>query len=114
MLEARGIAGRALEDRDLAKEVARHKSMFFRESDAAGEQIDYLRAISGELRLIPENDEWTADLRSDCLEMIDAGLLESEAPTFGELLESIRTIEKCANEVRPWSCPPRPPTSQPQ
>lgn len=36
--------------------VAKHKSMFLSEKNAAGELIDYAAAVSGSLRLVP-NDE---------------------------------------------------------
>ena len=52
-LDDAGVAARALADRAIARSVARHKSIFFREKDAAGNEIDYHGAVSGGLQLIP-------------------------------------------------------------
>ena len=38
---------RALANRDLALDVARHKAVFFRENDINGDVIDYTAAVSG-------------------------------------------------------------------
>jgi len=53
-LDDAGIVQKALADQNLASSVARHKSMFFREKDAAGNWIDYVAAVSGHLQLVPE------------------------------------------------------------
>ncbi len=45
-LDTAGLAAAALADRDLARAVARHKTMFFAENDAAGQRIDYDAAVS--------------------------------------------------------------------
>lgn len=100
MLGAAGIGTKALDDRDLAWDVAQHKSLFFREKDDAGEQVDYQRVVSGELRLVPKRDEWAEVLRSDYLKMIAEGFLESTAPAFDELMVAIRGIEESANRAR--------------
>ena len=52
-LDDAGIAARALADRAIARSVARQKSIFFREKDAAGNEIDYHGAVGGGLQLIP-------------------------------------------------------------
>ena len=44
----------ALADRNLARRVAEHKTMFFRERDRRGDVIDYEAAVMGALRLAPE------------------------------------------------------------
>lgn len=44
----------ALRDRDLARRVARHKGMFFREKDANGQPIDYELAVERALQLVPD------------------------------------------------------------
>ena len=46
-LDDAGIASRALADRELARSVARHKAMFFRENDSNRQRIDYDAAVSG-------------------------------------------------------------------
>lgn len=44
----------ALTDRDLARRVAEHKTMFFRERDGQGDVIDYDAAVMGALHLAPD------------------------------------------------------------
>lgn len=39
----------AANDRELARQVAEHKSMFFAEKDAGGTKIDYFQAADGGL-----------------------------------------------------------------
>ncbi len=46
----------AIADREVATAVALHKSMFFAEKDVAGNQIDYLPAVRGYLRIAPEGE----------------------------------------------------------
>jgi hypothetical protein len=45
-LDDAGYVDRALADRNLARAVAQHKSIFFREKDRQGVDVDYLAAIS--------------------------------------------------------------------
>ena len=40
----------------LALVVACHKSMLFRTNDASGRVVDYVAAVSGGLRLVPDAD----------------------------------------------------------
>jgi len=44
----------AIRDRELARRVARHKSMFFRETDEHGRSIEYEAAVNGALQLVPD------------------------------------------------------------
>jgi hypothetical protein len=97
-LDAAGIAAVALADRDLGKKVADHKNRFFLVKDADGERIDYQNAIKGGLRLVPSADP-RAVLEDDYHRMVEAGLLEVEAPSFDEIMERCAEIETRANEA---------------
>ncbi len=88
----------AVKDRNLAKLVAEHKSMFFAEKDAQGNKINYVAAVNGGMRLVPNGDSRTA-LERDYAAMLDDGLLALHQPSFGDLMEVCRTIEARINVV---------------
>lgn len=85
-------------DRELARQVARHKSIFFAEKDANGARIDYLHAVEGQLRIIPEGPLLSA-LKADYAAMLEDGLLSSYQPTFAAVLESCAHIEETVNRL---------------
>ncbi len=91
-----GIVKAAIADRDLANRVADHKQAFFAEKAPDGSVIDYVRAISGELMLVPVGDALEA-LRSDYQEMISSGLFEEDPCSFEVLMHQCRAIEAEAN-----------------
>ena len=95
-LDQAGYAARALGDRGLALSVARHKAAFFREKDAAGAWIDYERAVSGELKLVPHGTARDA-LEQDYRRMVDDGMLLADAEPFGVLIERCSDLEARAN-----------------
>jgi len=95
-LDRAGYVTDAIADRMLARAVARHKSMFFRERDAARALIDYDEAVTGGLLLVPEGRSADA-LAIDYAAMIDDGLMFEEPPSFAALLESCRSIQGRAN-----------------
>ena len=95
-LDDAGYAATALGDRGLAVSVARHKAAFFREKDAAGAWINYERAVSGELRLVPSGTARDA-LQQDYRRMVDDGMLLEDAEPFGVLLERCADLEARAN-----------------
>ena len=86
----------AVDDRDLSKTVAEHKSMFFAEKDSQGDKIDYFGAVNGGMRLVPTGDSRTA-LERDYLAMLDDGLLSLHQPDFAQLMDSCREIEARVN-----------------
>lgn len=71
--------------------------MFFPEKSADGEWIDYVAAVSGGLRLVP-NETVLAGLSLDYARMLDDGLLPVEAEPFETLLEQCRDLEARANK----------------
>ncbi|WP_419166249.1 nucleotidyl transferase AbiEii/AbiGii toxin family protein [Candidatus Palauibacter sp.] len=95
-LDDAGFAERALADRQLAQSVARHKSMFFREKDAAGHWIDYEAAVSGGLQLRPRGP-FRDELAADYERMIRDGMLFDDEEQFDELMSRCADIEERAN-----------------
>ncbi len=94
-----GIANSAIADRDLAKSVAQHKSMFFAEKAVDRAPIDYEAAVGGGLLLSPSG-KGRAALEQDYARMLADGLLLDEAETFDELLAKCETIQDKANAGR--------------
>ena len=87
---------RALDDRDLALDVARHKSVFFRENDSDGNVIDYIAAVSGDLQLVP-GEPALGELADDYARMAAGGMLLDDAETFETVMERCADIQARAN-----------------
>ena len=87
---------RALADRDLARDVARHKSVFFRENDSDGNVIDYVAAVSGDLQLVPAEPA-LGELADDYARMADGGMLLDDAEAFETVMERCADIQARAN-----------------
>ena len=95
-LDAAGFADSAMADTVLAKAVADHKSIFFAEKSPDGEPIDYHAAVSGGLRLVPDNSA-LAKLAADYQHMVDDGLFLDEVESFDALLRQCLAIQQKAN-----------------
>ncbi|MYD91900.1 MAG: nucleotidyl transferase AbiEii/AbiGii toxin family protein [Caldilineaceae bacterium SB0662_bin_9] len=95
-LDDAGTAQKALADRALACAVARHKSMFFREKDAAGNWIDYLAAVSGNLQLVPEA-VFGKGLAEDYGRMLTDGMLLDDGESFEHLMHRCGELQERAN-----------------
>ena len=95
-LDRAGIANVAMADRPLAQAVARHKSVFFAEKKPSGQAVDYAAAVSGGLRLVPD-DKALASLSLDYERMIEDGLLLDDAEMFEELMQQCRDLQARAN-----------------
>ncbi len=95
-LDDNGYAKKALADRDLALSVSRHKSMFFREKDAAGNWIDYEAAVSGGLQLVPDGPAYQV-LSDDYDRMLADGMLLDDEEQFEDLMERCVDIQRRAN-----------------
>lgn len=93
-----GIAVTAISNREIAEAVAHHKSAFFVEKTASHETIDYMAAVSGGLRLVPEGEAAGA-LKDDYGRMVDARLLHENAESFEELMAKCRDVETAANQM---------------
>ena len=83
---------RALANRDLALDVARHKAVFFRENDVNGNVIDYTAAVSGDLQLVPEPPA-LGELADDYARMAAGGMLLDDAEDFEVIMERCADIE---------------------
>ena len=97
-LDDAGIASSALADPALAKSVAEHKDMFFPEKDAEGSPVDYLSAVTGAIRLVPDGESM-ARLGNDYVAMVDAGLLLDDAPSFEQLMSRCAALESRLNAL---------------
>ncbi|MBL6853366.1 MAG: nucleotidyl transferase AbiEii/AbiGii toxin family protein, partial [Alphaproteobacteria bacterium] len=75
---------------------ADHKAIFFREKDAEGNVIDYLAAVTGQLKLVPSG-EGRAILEADYGKMLEDGLLPDGATPFAVLMDACADLEKRAN-----------------
>lgn len=89
----------AISDHLLAMQVAQHKSMFFAEKDNAGKWIDYHRAVTGSLQIIPEGASLRA-LERDYSAMLEDGLLSLHQPSFAELIEACLVIQDRVHQKR--------------
>ena len=98
-LDANGVAARAIEDANLAGQVATHKNAFFRERDTTGAWIDYNVAVRGGLQLVPTGPH-LAELEADYAAMRADGLLPEGALGFAGLLARCGEIERAANAAR--------------
>lgn len=95
-LDRGGIADSAIEDAELAEAVAAHKQFFFVEKNADGVAIKYEQAVRGSLQLIPAGST-VDELSEDYEKMLDAGLLEENAPTFKQILDSCAQLQQKVN-----------------
>lgn len=97
-LDARGHVTAALAAKDLAQQVVRHKSVFFSEK-AGGTVVDYAVAVSGGLVLVPPEGATFDQLKADYGKMVEDGLLQAPVPTFDELMEKSRELQRRVNEA---------------
>jgi Nucleotidyl transferase AbiEii toxin, Type IV TA system len=95
-LDKAGYVDLALKDRALANAVAIHKSMLFAEKDSLNRPIDYMAAISGQLKLVPATESLKV-LSTDYEKMLTDGLLFESMEAFDELMERSADIERRAN-----------------
>jgi len=86
------IYKKALEHISLLKDVAEHKALFFRDTKAR-----YEEATPAGLRLLPREDQMAA-LRNDYRQMQQ--MFFEEPPTFDQIMEKIRAIEKEINRIK--------------
>lgn len=90
--------GSAVSDRDVARAVAQHKSFFFAEKDSTGDVIDYLPAVSGQLKIVPVGAARSA-LAQDYASMLEDQVMLGHALTFEQLMHACSEIEIRANSV---------------
>lgn len=97
-LDDGGHVEKALTDRALARAVARHKAIFFREKDVAGDWIDYMAAVTGQLQLVPERPLYDV-LAEDYRQMQGFGMLLEDAEGFEDVMSRCADIEARANAL---------------
>ena len=95
-LDEVGVAAAALAHRELAASVATHKSHFFVDKDRAGETIDYQAAVSGALRLVPEEDALNA-LEADYRRIVALDMLLHEPEPVDTSMQRCADLEERAN-----------------
>ncbi len=93
MLAQHASGQAAIHNRELFEEVVRHKQVFFNASYA-----NYDACLEGQLKLLPEAEILGA-LQADYEEMIRAGMMYQQPPSFDEIMDFIRQIEK---EINTW------------
>jgi len=85
-------------DRAVATAVVQHKSFFFIEKDAAGGVIDYMPAVTGDLKLVPEGEALDA-LAADYANMLADAVMVGEALPFDQLMQACGDVEAQVNEA---------------
>ena len=95
-LDDAGYAQAAFDDRALAKNVAEFKGKFFRAKDSAGNPIDYVAAVSGGLKLVPDAAA-IKTLEADYKKMAEDGILLGDVEPFAKLMQRCADLEKRAN-----------------
>lgn len=93
-LHNREYSARAIADPQLARDVAEHKSMFFREPG-----VDYHAAVNGALRLVPDGHALD-ELRAEYEQMVAGGLLHASEGEFDAVMAGCSEIELLANTPR--------------
>lgn len=95
MLSQHAYGQAAVRNRELLKDVVRHKKVFFKAAYA-----NYDACLESQLQLLPQ-DETLDGLRADYEKMIDAGMMYKTAPTFDEIVESTQQLQRAINTLKP-------------
>lgn len=98
-LDDAGIVDGAINDPQLALDVATHKSWFFREKDSNGSVVDYREAIKGSLQLLPD-DDCIFRLKGDFEAMLEAGQFFDDVIEFDSLMTRCIEIQAKVNKLR--------------
>lgn len=91
MLSRHPVGQNAVQNRALFEDVVRHKKVFFKASYA-----NYDACLQSRLQLLP-GEETLDGLRADYEKMINAGMMYQKAPSFDEIVDSIRHLEQSIN-----------------
>ena len=91
MLHHTEIGRNALADRDILRDVVRHKKVFF---DAA--YANYDACLEKGFRLVPD-EPLLAALRQDYSQMESSGMFDETPPSFDEIVEALRQVENAIN-----------------
>lgn len=85
-------------DREVARAVAEHKSCFFGEKDAAGNTVNYFAAIAGGLQVVPEGAALEA-LAADYASMLEDQIMVGDTLSFEDLMQACAEVATRANAV---------------
>ena len=97
-LDDAGYADRALDNRREALNVAKHKSMFFRERGTDANWIDSGAAVGGSLQLVPEGLAYQV-VEDDYDRMVEDGILLDDSEGFDDLMRRCSELEEKANQT---------------
>ncbi|MCY3557095.1 MAG: nucleotidyl transferase AbiEii/AbiGii toxin family protein [Chloroflexi bacterium] len=97
-LDESEFATLALDDRQLAEQVARLKNTFFREKDDGGAWIDFREVVSGSLHLVPDGDRGEI-IADDYDKMVASGMLPPDAEPFDVLMSKCGDLERRSNTL---------------
>lgn len=86
----------AIADREVAKAVSEHKSLFFIEKDAEGAVIDHFAATGGKLQMLPDGAARDA-LAADYDSMRADDILVGDALPFDALMDACASVAEAAN-----------------
>jgi hypothetical protein len=95
MLFSNPIGQTALEDRALLADVVRHKKVFFNAAYA-----NYDACLAGKFRLVPD-EPLLAGLGKDFEAMVTSGMFDQTPPSFAEIIETLKGLEKRINGWAP-------------
>lgn len=85
-------------DHGVATAVAQHKSFFFVEKDTHGRAINYLQAVTGHLKIVPDGEARTA-LASDYASMLADAVMVGDALPFDQLMKACGELQDRVNKV---------------
>lgn len=81
----------AINNRALFEDVVKHKKVFYNARYA-----NYDDCLAGSVKLLPD-DNTIEQLQSDYEKMLASGMMYKESPSFSEIVDSIRLIERDIN-----------------
>ena len=81
----------AINNRELFEDVIKHKKAFYNARYA-----NYDDCLAGSLKLLPE-DKTIGQLQSDYEKMLSSGMMRQESPSFADIVDSIRIMERSLN-----------------
>ncbi|MEW5804727.1 MAG: nucleotidyl transferase AbiEii/AbiGii toxin family protein [bacterium] len=87
------IGKKALEDLELLRDVVKFKKAFFYYRDA-----NYDACLSGEFRLIPDNDSFFDAIQNDYKKMVDSGMFETTPTVFKNIIGALHKVEAQINK----------------
>ena len=97
-LDESEFGAQALDDKQVARQVAMLKNTFYRTNDDEGQWIDFQAVVSGSLRLVPEGER-RESVAEDYGNMKSSGMLPQDAESFDDLMTKCKDIEQHLNHL---------------